>query len=89
MLQLVLIILTKRKEMIRYCKSFGYGGTTLSYIVANDLTHVSVLAENRQIIFNIWAFHIIPITWAFHFIPNTWAFYMNVLQLSKNNQIIS
>jgi hypothetical protein len=45
MMQLILIILTKRKEMIHYCKSFGYGGTTLSNIVANDLTHVSVPAE--------------------------------------------
>jgi hypothetical protein len=26
MMQLILIILTKRKEMIRYCESFGYGG---------------------------------------------------------------
>jgi hypothetical protein len=25
-MQLVLIVLTKRKEMIRYCESFGYGG---------------------------------------------------------------
>jgi hypothetical protein len=24
MMQLILIVLTKRKEMIRYCKSFGY-----------------------------------------------------------------
>jgi hypothetical protein len=31
-MQLVLIVLTKRKEMIRYCESFGYGGT-------NALTH--------------------------------------------------
>jgi hypothetical protein len=26
MMQLVLIVLTKRKEMIRYCESFEYGG---------------------------------------------------------------
>jgi hypothetical protein len=26
MMQLILIMLTKRKEPIRYCKSFGYGG---------------------------------------------------------------
>jgi hypothetical protein len=26
MMQLILIILTKRKEMIRYFESFGYGG---------------------------------------------------------------
>ncbi len=25
-MQLILIIHTKRKEMIRYCESFGYGG---------------------------------------------------------------
>jgi hypothetical protein len=46
MIQLVLIILTKRKEMICYCESFGYGGTTLSNIVTNDLTHVGVPTEN-------------------------------------------
>jgi hypothetical protein len=41
MMQLVLIILTKTKEMICYCESFRYGGTTLSNIIANDLTHIS------------------------------------------------
>jgi hypothetical protein len=45
MMQLKLIILTKRKEMIRYCESFRYGGTMLSNIVANDLTDVSIPAE--------------------------------------------
>jgi hypothetical protein len=45
-MQLVLIVLTKRKEMVRYCETFGYGGTTLSNIVANDLTHVSVPVED-------------------------------------------
>jgi hypothetical protein len=69
MMQHVLIILTKRKEMIRYYESFGYGGTTLSNIIANNLMHVSVPAENGQVIPIIWAFHIIPIIWAFHFIP--------------------
>jgi hypothetical protein len=87
-MQLILIFLTKRKEMICYRESFGYGGTMLSHIVANDLTHVRVHVENRQIIPNIWVFHIIPIIWAFHFISNTWAFHINVLQLSINNQII-
>jgi hypothetical protein len=46
MMQLVLIILTKRKEMIHYCKTFEYGGTTLSNIVTNDLTHLSVPVED-------------------------------------------
>jgi hypothetical protein len=50
MMQLVLIIHTKRKDTIRYCESFGYGGTTLSNIMANDLTHVGVSVENGQII---------------------------------------
>jgi hypothetical protein len=45
-MQLVLIVLTKRKEMIRYCESFRYDGTTLSHIIANDLTHVSVPTED-------------------------------------------
>jgi hypothetical protein len=45
-----LTILNKPKEMIRYCKSFSYGGVTLSNIVANNLTHVSVPIENGKII---------------------------------------
>jgi CTP synthase (UTP-ammonia lyase) len=49
-MQLILIVLTKRKETIHYCESFGYCGTMLSNIVTNDLTHVSVPAENGQII---------------------------------------
>jgi hypothetical protein len=47
MMQLILIILTNRKEMIRYSKSFRYGGTTLSNIITNDLTYVSVPAEDE------------------------------------------
>jgi hypothetical protein len=46
MMQLILIILTKRKETIRYCESFGYGGTSALTIVTIDLTHVSVPVEN-------------------------------------------
>jgi hypothetical protein len=46
MMQLILIVLTKRKETIHYCESFGYGGTTLPNIVANDLMYVSVPIEN-------------------------------------------
>jgi hypothetical protein len=42
MMQLILIALTKRKKMIIYCEMFGHGGTTLSNIITNDLTHVSV-----------------------------------------------
>jgi hypothetical protein len=45
-----LTILTKRKETIRYCELFGYSGTTLSNIIANGLTHVSVPAEEGSII---------------------------------------
>jgi hypothetical protein len=48
MMQLILIVLTKRKEMIRYCESFGYSGTPLSNIVAKNLMHVSVPTENRS-----------------------------------------
>jgi hypothetical protein len=50
MMQLILIILTKRKETIHYCKSFRYVGTMLSNIIANDLTHVSVSIEKGSII---------------------------------------
>jgi hypothetical protein len=46
MMQLILIILTKKEETIRYCETFRYSGTTLSNIVANDLTHVSVPIED-------------------------------------------
>jgi hypothetical protein len=46
MMQLVLIIRTKRKEMILYYKLFGYSGTTLSNIVAVDLMHVSIPTED-------------------------------------------
>jgi hypothetical protein len=44
-MQFILIILTKRKGMICYYETFGYGGTMLSNIIANDLTHVSVPVE--------------------------------------------
>jgi hypothetical protein len=46
MMQLILIVLTKRKEMICYCETFEYGGTMLSNIVANDLKYVSVPAKD-------------------------------------------
>jgi hypothetical protein len=46
MMQLILIVLTKRKEMIHCCETFGYSGTMLSNIIANDLTHVSVPSED-------------------------------------------
>jgi hypothetical protein len=49
-MQLVLIILTKGQKTIHYCESFRYGGTTLSNIVANNLTHVSVPVEEGSII---------------------------------------
>jgi hypothetical protein len=57
MMQLVLILLTKRMEIIHHCESFRYDGTTLSNIIAHDLTHVSVPIENGQVIPNKWAFH--------------------------------
>jgi hypothetical protein len=47
MMQLILIVLTKREEMIRYCETFGYDGTTLLSIIANNLTHVSVPTEDE------------------------------------------
>jgi hypothetical protein len=46
MMQLNLIVLTKRKETIHYCESFECGGTTLSNIIANNLTHGSVPTED-------------------------------------------
>jgi hypothetical protein len=41
-----LTILTKTKEIIRYCELFGYGAKMLSTYVSIILTHVSVLAED-------------------------------------------
>jgi hypothetical protein len=49
-MQLVLIAFTQRKDTIHYCESFGYGSTTLSNIIANNLTHVSVPVEEGSII---------------------------------------
>jgi hypothetical protein len=46
MMRLILIVLTKRKEMICYCETFRYGGTMLSNIITNDLTQVIVPAED-------------------------------------------
>jgi hypothetical protein len=46
MMQLVLIILTKRKEMIRYCESFGYGGKCVLNKRFYRSNRVSVPAEN-------------------------------------------
>jgi hypothetical protein len=74
-MQLILIILTKRKQTIHYCESFRYGGTTLSNIIANDLTHVSVPAGEGSII-PIMAISHHPqhghftssLSWAFHLI---------------------
>jgi hypothetical protein len=59
-MQLILIILTKRKEMIHYCESFGYGGTTLSKIITNDLSMLVYLQKKDES----------SPSWAFHFIPN-------------------
>jgi hypothetical protein len=44
-MQLDLISLIKTKEMICYCKSFGYGGQNALNTISNDLTHVSELIE--------------------------------------------
>jgi hypothetical protein len=38
----------KKKEKIRYCESFKYGGKTLSTIISIILTQVNVPAENRS-----------------------------------------
>jgi hypothetical protein len=43
-----LTILTKIKEMTRYCKSFEYGGKIALISISNDLTYVSALAEDGQ-----------------------------------------
>jgi hypothetical protein len=38
-----LTVLTKTKETIHYCESFGYGGSTLSTNVSNVLTEIVYL----------------------------------------------
>jgi hypothetical protein len=45
MMQLVLIVLTKRKETIGYCVRVRWHNAL--NIIANKLTHVSVPAEDR------------------------------------------
>jgi hypothetical protein len=47
MMQLVLIVLTKRKEMIRYCESFGYGGKCTLNKRFYHSNGVGVPTENR------------------------------------------
>jgi hypothetical protein len=51
MMQLVLIILTKRKEMIRYCESFKYGGKCALNKRFYRSNGVSIPAENGSNIF--------------------------------------
>jgi hypothetical protein len=46
MMQLTLIVLTKRKETVRYCEIFRYSGKSALTNVSNDLTHVSVPAKD-------------------------------------------
>jgi hypothetical protein len=48
MMQLILIILTKRKEMICYCESFGYGGKCALDKCFYRSNGVSVPVENRS-----------------------------------------
>jgi hypothetical protein len=76
MMQVVVIILTKRKETICYCESLGYGGTMLSNIITNALTHVSVPVEEGSIIPIMGISHhphhghvTSSPSWAFYFIP--------------------
>jgi hypothetical protein len=46
MMQLVIIVLTKRKEMICYCESFGYGGTSALTHHFHHSNRVSVPTED-------------------------------------------
>jgi hypothetical protein len=46
MMQLILIVLTKRKETIRYCESFGYSGKYALNKRFYRSNGVSVPAEN-------------------------------------------
>jgi hypothetical protein len=48
-MELILIVLTKIKEMIRYCKSFRYGGKTPSTHVSIDLTELVYLQNMDKI----------------------------------------
>jgi hypothetical protein len=47
-MQLGLIVLTKTKTTIRYCKLFRHSGKMLSTHVTNDLMQVSVPIEDRS-----------------------------------------
>jgi hypothetical protein len=55
-MQLDLTILTKRKEMIRYCESFGYGGKCALDKHFYRSNGVSILAEKGSNIPS-WDFH--------------------------------
>jgi hypothetical protein len=46
MMQLVLIVLTKRKERVRYCELFGYGNKCALNKCFYLSNKVSVAAEN-------------------------------------------
>jgi hypothetical protein len=48
MMQLLLIVLTKRKEMIRYCESFRYGDKYALNKCFYRSNRVSVPTENKS-----------------------------------------
>jgi hypothetical protein len=48
MIQLVLTVLTKRKETIRYCESFGYDGKCALNKYFYHSNGVSISVENRS-----------------------------------------
>jgi hypothetical protein len=88
MMQLILIVLIKRKETIRYCESFGYGGKCTLIKCFYRSNGVSVPAENES---NI---PIIRFSLTFSYIglfksSPSGLFTNKILHVSINNKIIS
>jgi hypothetical protein len=61
MMQLILIVLTKRKEMTCYCELFGYGGKCALDKCFYRSNEIIVPAENGSNISIEWAFQIVPL----------------------------
>jgi hypothetical protein len=88
MMQLVLIVLTKRKEMIRYCESFRYGDKYALNKCFYRSNGVSVTTENKSNI-PIMGFSLISPNNGFLNHPPSGLFTNKFLHVNINNKIIS
>jgi hypothetical protein len=88
MMQLVLIVLTKRKETIRYCELFGYGGKCALNKYFYRSNGVSVPTENRSNI-SVMDFSLTSPYNGLFKSPPSGLFTNKFLHISINNKIIS